>query len=108
MHAETSPTPAATSLISTALAITPAAVGCAAGLLLADRLRPRTRQSLAGALLTAGALATLPVLIDFTAKRLNSPSSRRGSDRRLESIRGGHVDHDYADEIVGSEVVLVA
>ncbi|NNE94353.1 MAG: hypothetical protein HKN23_22110 [Verrucomicrobiales bacterium] len=104
MHSEDPPSPA-TALIGTALSVAPAAVGCAVGLLLADRFKNKTRQTLAGTLFTVGALATLPLAIDYVTKTINSPSRLRGSTRRLEGIRQGGTNPEV--DIIGGEEFFV-
>ena len=76
---------------STACAITvaPAAAGCAAGILLGRTMSARTGNVAAAGLLLAGVAVALPTVIDFVAKSLNRPGSRRGSERRLRGIRDG-------------------
>ena len=54
LHPDHQRTPNAT-LLGTALSVAPAAIGCAVGLLLADRMKGRTRQTVASGLLTVGA-----------------------------------------------------
>ena len=74
-------------LLGTALSVAPVAVGCAVGLLLADRIKGRTRHGLASGLFAIGALATLPLVIDYVGRRLDHPAWQRGRQRRIESIR---------------------
>ncbi len=93
MHSENQPAANAT-LVGTALSIAPAAIGCAVGMIVADKMKSSTRNTVASTLLTLGALATLPLAIDFLARTLNSPAYRRGSNRRLEGIRHGGFNPD--------------
>ena len=91
-------------LLGTALTVAPAAVGCAVGLLLADRIKGKARSNLASTLLTIGAAATLPLAIDYVTKTIDSPSRARGSRKRLQSIRNSGVDAvDYEEGIVDGE-----
>lgn len=108
MHVDSQTPKAKTSLIGTALAIAPAAVGCAAGLVLADRLETRTRQTLAGSLLTLGALATIPTLMRLTARATKKPSNKASLERRLEIIRSSDGPHDFTDAIIGGEEYFAA
>lgn len=91
--------PPDSTLLGTALTVAPAAVGCAVGLLLAEKLSSRGRQSAAVTLFGIGVVATLPLAIDYVTKSLNSPTGQRGSRRRLEKIREGAPD----EEIIGGE-----
>lgn len=108
MHSEKPPVANAT-LVGTALSIAPAAIGCAVGLLIADKMRRSTRNTVTTTLLTLGALATLPLAVDFLARTVNSPSFGRGSRRRLESIRHGGFNPDAdiygleAEDLVSTE-----
>lgn len=104
MHPEDRHSPNAT-LLGAALSIAPAAVGCAVGLLLSERMKPRTRHSIASTLFSLGALAALPLAIDYTLKTLHRPSSRRGSTRKLEGIRHSGINPD-ADIIGGEEYFI--
>lgn len=76
---------------STACAITvaPAAAGCAAGILLGRTMSARAGNAAAAGLLLAGVAVALPSVIDFVARAINRPGSRRGSERRLRGIRDG-------------------
>lgn len=70
-----------------ALAATPAAIGCAMGVLIGGKLRETQRPNVALGLLTVGLVAALPFAIDYVSKRMNHPESPRGSQRRLKTIR---------------------
>jgi hypothetical protein len=48
-----------------ALALTRAALGVGVGLLAADRLQPRTRHVVGGALLAVGVVSTVPLLVSI-------------------------------------------
>lgn len=98
LHQDHSRSPSPT-LLGTALAVAPVAVGCAAGLLLADRVSSRTRHGLASGLLAIGALATLPLVVDYVSKTIDSPAYRRGRQRRLQHIRdsGAYGGEDAED-----------
>ena len=77
-------------LVGTALAVAPAAVGCAVGVLIGSKLKKGKREAVATALFTLGALAAVPAAIDCVAKLVNGPDSRAGAKRTLKGIR--HAD----------------
>lgn len=101
MHPDHRRRPSA-SLLGTALAIAPAAVGCGVGLLLADRMNSTRRHGLASSLFSLGALATLPLVIDYVNRTLDHPRFERGSQRRIERIRDSGAFPD-TDGILGGE-----
>jgi|GEM_PF-2951834 len=86
-----------------ALVIAPAAIGCAVGLLLADKLKGESRSSLASTLLTLGTLAALPLAIGLADKALNNPARESVSRRRLRRIRESGPE---ADIVGGDEYFL--
>lgn len=86
-------------LLGTALSVAPAAVGCAVGLLLADRWKKADRHGLAAGLLAVGALATLPLVVDAVSRTVDSPAFRRGRQRRLEQIRDSGAYAGEADDL---------
>ena len=106
MHPDFRRTPRA-SLLASALAIGPVAIGCGVGLLLADRVRGGSRHALASGLFSLGALAALPLMIDYASKTLDHPRSARGSQRRIERIRDSgafpDADGDAVAGILGGE-----
>lgn len=69
------------------LAVTQTAVGCGIGLLLAGRLGRPTQKITAATMISVGALVALPVVIGVVTRAVNRPTSARGMQRRLESIR---------------------
>jgi hypothetical protein len=91
--------PTDTSLVNASLSVAPAAIGCAVGLLIADKLKSESRTNLASTLLTLGALAALPWAMSYADKALNNPTRERASKRRLRSIREGGTEI----EIVGGD-----
>ena len=101
MHSEERP-PIDGRTLGTALAIAPAAIGCAAGLLLANHLNRNRRRGLATLCLSAGVIATLPLAADVIVKALDSPTRARGRDRKLRGIRDSGLNPD-ADIIGGEE-----
>lgn len=92
-------------LLGTAVSIAPAALGCAVGLLLADRMKRETRHSLASTLLAVGVLSATPLAVDYINRVLNSPARRRGSRRRLAGIRSNGVNLE-ADILGGEEYFI--
>jgi hypothetical protein len=104
MHPDHRRPPSAT-LLGTALAIAPAAVGCGVGLLLAGRMKGGARQGLAASLFSLGALATLPLVVDYISKTIDHPRFERGSQRRIASIRDSGAFPD-ADIVGGEEYFL--
>jgi hypothetical protein len=90
-------------LTLTALAVTPAAIGCAAGILIGQRLRSRSGRTAAGTLFALAAAAALPLIVDATLRIINRPESRR----RMQGIQRGLRDasgHLFADELAGNAV----
>jgi hypothetical protein len=77
------------------LTLTRTALGLGIGMLVADRIKGRTRQTAAIALMSVGALAAVPFLVKIALERINRPESDRGSRARLRSIRG---DSGYSSE----------
>lgn len=98
-------------LVGTALAVAPAAIGCAAGLLIAERVPGRVaRQGLAFGLFTLGALAAAPLILDSVSRTIDHPAFRRGRQRRLAQIRdsGAFLDGVTDDpELLGGEEYFV-
>jgi len=77
------------------LALTRTAFGLGIGMLVADKIKGRTRQTAAIALMSVGALAAVPFLVKVALARINRPETERGSRARLRSIRG---DSGYSTE----------
>ena len=88
-------------LLGTAISVAPTAIGCAVGLLLADRMKSKTRQNVATTLLAIGALSAAPLAVDYIGRLMNSPARSRGSNRRLEGIRSTGVNVE--SDILGGE-----
>ena len=81
-----------------AVSVGPAAVGVAAGLLLADALDSRARRITALSLLGVGFVSAVPYLTSLVLQRVNGPKSRRGSNKTIASIRDGggvYEEEDY-------------
>ena len=77
------------------LSLTQTAIGLGVGMLLADRIRRPIRAATAVALISVGALAAVPLLVNLAVERINRPESERGSRNRLRSIRD---DSGYRSE----------
>jgi hypothetical protein len=69
------------------LSLARTAFGLGIGMLVADKVRRPFRQATAIALVSVGALATVPLLVKVAMERINRPESDRGSRNRLRSIR---------------------
>lgn len=74
-------------LLTTAITVAPAAVGCAVGVLLGDQLKKGQRGNVATALFTLGALVAVPAAVDCVTKLINGPVSKAGANRTLKGIR---------------------
>lgn len=90
MPDERKTTPPAPSL-AYALSIAPTAVGCGLGLLLGKLLSPRASTITAVSLLTIGIASGLPATVIYISKRINHPSTNRGTRRRLDGIRDASI-----------------
>lgn len=73
--------------VQSLLTITQTAVSCGIGLLLASKLKRDTQRNTALAMLSIGALSTLPLVYELVARRIKGPNTERGMRRTLESIR---------------------
>ncbi len=71
--------------------IAPAAAGCALGILFGRGMRRGPSNVTALALLAAAGAVAAPMIADLIQRAAYRPSSARGSQRRLESIRNGGV-----------------
>ena len=69
------------------LILTRTAFGLGVGMLVADKIKRPVRQATAIALVSVGALAAVPLLVNLALARINRPESDRGSRNRLRSIR---------------------
>jgi hypothetical protein len=79
------------------LSLTQTAIGLGVGMLLADRIHRSARVATAIALVSVGALAAVPILVNLAVQRVNRPESERGSRNRLESIRDDSGDRSEID-----------
>jgi hypothetical protein len=82
--------PVALSVSSAALlTISQAAIGCGIGLLLAERIDEKKRNTAAIAMLSLAFAATLLPVVNIVVDLVNGPRSKLGVRRRLRSIREG-------------------
>ena len=74
------------------------AFGLGIGMLVADKIRRPLRTATGIALVSVGALAAVPLIVNVAMERINRPESERGSRNRLRSIRddSGYQDGDDA------------
>ena len=78
------------------LSLTRTALGLGIGMLVADKFKRPVRQTAAIALMSVGALAAVPFLVNVALARINRPESDRGSRARLRSIRA---DSGYRSDV---------
>ncbi len=78
------------------LAIMQTALGCGAGLLIAQKLRPAAQKTTAFTILSIGLASTLPMVAVAVFRSVNRPESERAMRRRLESIRD---DSGFSEDI---------
>ena len=83
-----------------AVSVGPAAVGVAAGLLIADAIDSRARKITAMSLLGVGLVSAVPFLTSLVLQKVNGPKSRRGSARTIDSIRGGDGVFEEEDYVI--------
>jgi hypothetical protein len=69
------------------LTISQAAIGCGIGILLADKIGEKRRNTAAIAMLCLAIATTAPALVGVVVDMINGPQSRLGVRRRLRSIR---------------------
>jgi hypothetical protein len=81
--------------VQSLVTITQTAVSCGIGLLLASKLRRNAQRNTAVAMLSVGALSTLPLVFEVLSRRWLGPTTERGMRRTLESIRE---DSGFSDE----------
>jgi len=67
--------------------ITQTALSCGVGLLLATKLPRNAQRNTALAMLSVGALATLPLVFEVLTRRWLGPTTERGMRKTLDSIR---------------------
>ena len=83
-----------------AVSVGPAAVGVAAGLLIADAIDSRARRITAVSLLGVGLVSAVPFLTSLLLQKVNGPKSKRGTARTIESIRDGGGVYDEDEYLV--------
>lgn len=64
------------------------ALGLGVGMLVAEKIRRPVRTAAGIVLVSVGALAAVPLLVNVAMERINRPETERGSRNRLRSIRG--------------------
>jgi uncharacterized membrane protein AbrB (regulator of aidB expression) len=69
------------------LTISQAAIGCGIGVLLADKISEKRRNTAAIGMLCLAIATTAPALVGVVADLINGPQSKLGVRRRLRSIR---------------------
>lgn len=70
-------------------AAAPALFGAAAGIFLGDMMHRGARRPVAASLFCLGLAAIAPCVADAVKQKVAGPSTRRGSQRTLASIRDG-------------------
>jgi len=65
----------------------PGLLGVAAGLLLGELMHTKARRGVALGLIGLGIAALLPITVGGVMRRVNAPSTKHGSRRRLRGIR---------------------
>jgi len=73
--------------VQSLVTITQTAVSCGVGLLLAGKLRRSAQRNTALAMLSVGALSTLPLVFELLSRRWDGPTTARGMRRTLDRIR---------------------
>ena len=81
--------------VQSLVTITQTAVSCGIGLLLASKLQRNAQRNTAFAMLSVGALSTLPLVYELVSRKIAGPKTERGMRRKLESIRE---DSGFADD----------
>jgi uncharacterized membrane protein YebE (DUF533 family) len=91
-----------------AASIAPAAIGAALGLLFGREMDKRSSNLAALALLATGAVVAAPAIVDLIQRAANRPSTARGSERRLRTIRdAGLPDADAEGFFIDDEALAV-
>ncbi len=85
--------------VQSLLAVTQTALSCGIGMLLASKLQRDARRNAALAMISIGALSTLPLVFEAISRRWRGPATERGMRRTLESIRDDSGISDDADFI---------
>lgn len=83
----------------------PVVLGVAAGILLGDLMHDKARKPIAFVLGVLGAAAIAPTVVEVVRDRVSGPTTHRGTQRTLRSIREGAGaparDIDYVKEELG-------
>ena len=82
--------------VTSLIAVTQTALGCGLGLLVANKLPRAARKIVAGAMISVGAISTLPLIAEMIVRRWKGPETERGMRNKLERIRD---DSGLADEL---------
>ncbi len=69
------------------LTVSQAAIGCGIGILLADKIGEKRRNTAAIGMLCLAIATTAPALVGVVVDMINGPQSKLGVRRRLRSIR---------------------
>jgi hypothetical protein len=69
------------------LTISQAAIGCGIGIILADKVTEKRRNTAAVGMLCLAIATTAPALVGVVVDLINGPQSKLGVRRRLRSIR---------------------
>jgi uncharacterized membrane protein AbrB (regulator of aidB expression) len=69
------------------LTISQAAIGCGIGIILADKVSEKRRNTAAVGMLCLAVATTAPALVGVVVDLINGPQSKLGVRRRLRSIR---------------------
>lgn len=87
----------------------PAVLGVAAGIVLGDLMHRSARRPVAFALAAVGIAALAPAVVETVRDKVSGPTTRRGTQRTLRSIREGAGaparDIDYVKEELGEMYV---
>ena len=76
-------------LLGCAISVAPAAVGCALGVLLGEKMSRRSARATAFTLFTVALASAAPYVMDYVSKRMNGPGTARGQQRQRSIIRDG-------------------
>jgi hypothetical protein len=93
---------------SYAASIAPAAVGCALGLLFGREMDKRSSNLAALTLLATGVIVAAPAIVDIIQRAANRPTTTRGSERRLRSIRDAALPTDDVQDFFTADDEVLA
>ena len=90
--------------------LAPALLGAAAGMFLGDLMHRGARGPVAFALACLGVAAAAPIVVDVIRDKVAGPTTRRGTQRTLQSIREGSGAPprriDYVEEELGEQLFV--